>query len=60
MTTQQQFQALGSIAFVLTKWVKLRQWARRNGDKITEASADRWIADCRARGQRINNLGGPL
>jgi hypothetical protein len=60
MTTQQQFGSLGCIAFALTKWIALKQWAARRGDKITEARADEYIADCKARGQRINKLGGAL
>ena len=56
MTTKQNFTALGSITFAMVRWIKLRQWAVRNGDKITEANATLWIDDCKARGQRINKL----
>ena len=60
MTTKQTFASLGSITFAMTRWIKLRQWAQRTGDTITAARAEVWIADCRARGQRINKLGGAL
>ncbi len=60
MTTKQNFTLLGSIVFTLTLWLKLRQWAKRNGDQVTAARAEHWIADCRARGQRLNRLGGAL
>jgi hypothetical protein len=60
MTTKQTFASLGSITFAMTRWIKLRQWARRQGDTITEANATLWIEDCKARGQRIIKLGGVL
>jgi hypothetical protein len=58
MTTKQSFASLGCVVFAMTHWIKLRQWAQRNGDTITEANATLWIEDCKARGQRINKLGG--
>jgi hypothetical protein len=56
MTTKQNFSALGSLVFAMTKWIKLRQWARRNGQTQTVENCDKWIADCQARGKRINHL----
>jgi len=56
MTTQQHFKSLGSLLFVMGKWIRLRQWARRNGDTVTESRATEWINDCKARAHRINQL----
>ena len=58
MTTQQKFQSLGRIAWVMGKWIKLKQWARRNGFIDTAENAERWITDCKARGQRLNACQG--
>lgn len=58
MTTHQTFRSLGSIAFVMTKWIKLRAWAQRNGDTITAARATEWIDDCKARAQRLSFFAG--
>ena len=60
MTTKQTFQSLGRIAFAMTKMIALKQWALRNGFTDTAANAEKWIADCKARGQRIIKLRGAL
>jgi len=58
MTTPQTFSALGRIAFVMGKWIQLRQWALRNGFTDTAANAEKWIEDCKARGKRLWAIGG--
>lgn len=40
----------------LVKWIELKQWARREGQPEAQQNAQRWIDDCRARIQRLNEL----
>ena len=62
MTTQQHSKIRGGLVWNLVQWIKLKQWARREGQTDTQQNAQRWIDDCRARIQRLNAMerGGAL
>lgn len=62
MTQLQHAKIRGGLVWNLVQWIQLKQWARREGQTDTQQNAQRWIDDCRARIQRLNEMerGGAL
>lgn len=56
MTAAQHAKVRSGLTWNLVQWIKLKQWARRNGQADTQHNAQCWIDDCRQRIKRLNEM----